>query len=403
MINYANLLKINYNQALKPAEITFMNCKKKERYRRLLFACRDFFYVKFQTDVSSSLRKANYLFIKSMKRPDYDNLFFKIAESCSKPKIIVDTYEKKGKFSLYRLYDFVRFAPMFYKVFRRNIAQWAFLCITLTNLLSQIKSLPRINYRSIVVFADMQPLDNVLVQHSTMTNIESTTMQHGLYVDYESLVNVNVVNYLNTNANNFLAWGQDTAELIKKHHPNKSIYICGKPTISDSNVKKSGNYFTVVFDQNIFFPYNQKMLDVAYMLYEHTALMVNMRLHPNNRLKWFKLKPEITLVEKDIWMSQFVLGHTSSLLYECMRLGIPVFRYNSEIPSVKTPDYIQFESINELVKLIKAVDKIPFNTISRTYINEIGDKSMAEYTKYFNGEKKHYELENKSLTNKNYI
>jgi len=387
MINYLYFFRLNLNRALITVEMTFLKCDKKERRRRLKVMLMSMPYLSFPLKKLNNSPKPAYYFLKSMGRADYDMLFYKIIDCCQLQKVSYDITESLSGFSIVQLINIFICIPFIFRVYRKNIIHWIFMYLNLVKIYSQTRMLTSIKDAHLVVFADMQPLDNLAVQYASMIKNDTTTLQHGLYVDYENLVNVNAANYLNADAVNFLAWGEDTATLIRKYHPKKKIFLCGKPTLSIPADMTEGKYFTVVFDQNIFFNFNIELLIIAYQLSNSLGLKVNLRLHPNNRLKWFKLEPENTLIDQSIWSSRFILGHTSSLIYECMRVGIPAFRYATSAPALTTPASIEFKDFSQLLNLIKKIPFSPTEEMAHWYISEIGEQSIFEYLKYFNGQK----------------
>ena len=145
----------------------------------------------------------------------------------------------------------------------------------------------RIQFDYLVTFADMQPLDNILSQYANNNSLKTVTLQHGLYIDYKNYENINVVNYKNIVSKYFLAWGDDTNDLVKRYHSDIKIVVCGKP-IKKKDIKID-NYFTVLFDQNIFHFYNKKLLALACELADKLDIGINLRLHPQNKLLWYKV------------------------------------------------------------------------------------------------------------------
>ena len=104
----------------------------------------------------------------------------------------------------------------------------------------------------------MQPVDNILVQYSKNKAITTITLQHGLYIDSSFFRNVNMVNYMNVTSDYFLSLGRDTEALIIKYFQDQSCDL--RKPIPDIDNLETADYFTVIFDQNLFHEFNKKLL-----------------------------------------------------------------------------------------------------------------------------------------------
>jgi hypothetical protein len=240
----------------------------------------------------------------------------------------------------------------------------------------------------------MQPIDNILVQHANKNGIASTTLQHGLYVDYLECKNINMTNYKNTCSDYFLSWGEDTRRLINKYHPETKVVVCGKPIQDQRKGKRESGFFTVVFDQNIFHEFNIKLLSIAYEVAGINGLKVNLKLHPYNKIQWYGVRKEITTLNQNIMDSRFVIGHTTSILFELMRLGLPVFKLKSQIPANRIDPALVFSDCRELlIKIKKYSGKFGFREYGKYYLKFLGAGSLKKYEIFFR------KLENGSLKN----
>lgn len=386
MISFFSLFDLNLNRAMRPIELIFLKCDKVERRKRLAALGYSTLHLSVLVDKRHSSPAPKYYFVKSLKRGDYDLLFHRITDQCEQPKASFDVVEGKGRLSLAQVFRCLLLLPLSLKVRRSDWTHWLFMYLSLVKLYSAARKIPANKNVNVVVFADMQPLDNLLVQQAKRNKKQTTTLQHGLYVDYGSTdeTNVNIVNYLNAEAEHFLAWGESTARLIKRYHPEVQTYLCGKPTLVAPDRLRADGYFTVIFDQNIFFKHNIELLEIAYVVAEHLQLKVNIRLHPNNKIEWVKIDPLKTLVNEELNGSAFVVGHTSSLIYECMRIGVPAFRYKTDVPALDTSARILFSSADELQALVKGPLDTPVG-LAYDYIKDIGASAELNYRLYFDG------------------
>lgn len=386
MISFLSLFGLDLNRAMRPIELVFLKCDKAERRKRLMALGYSTLHLSVSVEKRHSSPAPKYYFVKSLKRGDYDLLFHRISDQCNQPKASFDILERKGRLSLAQLFRCLVLLPLSMKVRRNDWVHWLFMYFSLVKLYCAAQKIPVNKDVNVVVFADMQPLDNLLVQQANRNKQQTTTLQHGLYVDYGSTdeTNVNIVNYLNAEAEHFLAWGESTARLIKRYHPEVQTYLCGKPTLIAPDQLQAKDYFTVIFDQNIFFMHNIELLKIAYAVADQLQLKVNIRLHPNNKIEWVTIDPTKTLVNEELNGSAFVVGHTSSLIYECMRIGVPAFRYKTHVPALDTSDSILFSSVEELQELLESSLDTPAE-LAHGYIKDIGASAELNYRLYFDG------------------
>lgn len=371
----------------------------KDKSKLLLSALYSTFFCNPGIDKNIKSR-VDFLFFKSMVRADYKKLFEMILSQCDSSKAIVDFDPVKTYFPrVYPIYILIKYFKCIFYI--RNIAsskyEFLYLAIRLLSYLEVYEKIRiNIDFNNLVVFADMQQLDNLLVQVSKLKGKKTVTLQHGLYIDYTDYPNINSINYTNSVADYFLAWGKETSNLIKSYHTDKCIYICGKPlsNIVLNNIT-STNYISVLFDQNLLRSYNSDMLRLAYKFSDETGLKVNVRLHPRNNPKSYKLRPT-TLINKDVESSIIILAHTTSMIHELMRLGIPVFKYKSDIPALNVPDRFIFTSHEDLLDKYKS-DEISadyFKDFAKEHILFIGNESLLKYRDFFNMLKQSENLHN---------
>jgi len=332
--------------------------------------------------------KIDFLFFRSMVRDDYKALFHEIASVIDSEKIVfVEDYKiRQNKMNI----EASRFLMEHYWIFERinfgngllnsccfiRLMEYLFIC-------SKIISY---NFTFLVTFADMQPVENLLVQLTKLTNRKTVTLQHGLYVDYGDMDTVNVVNYKHHCADYFLAWGLSTKRLIEKYH-NSIIEVCGKTSIFGlpehcyPENKSEHKKILVVLDQRIFDEQNFAMLDIVSRYTQGKFIEIYVRFHPsNNKELYFERFPNVKLIvniEEDF----IVIGHTSSMIYEALVLGYESYRYTTEIPSLGFPkelsftDYASFEDVLHTGIRQKG---------GKDYIDCTGLASKVKYKNFFN-------------------
>lgn len=325
--------------------------------------------------------KSTFLFFKSLNRSDYDAFFGGVAAGLDgvrmvnyNDKSLVKEKNDRARslffkhiFTLIRLSAKIGTFPAFY--FYTKIIRY----------LDVLLQLQGIKPERVVVFADMHPLDNLVSQYFGNTGVKTATMQHGLYVDYGDEHTVNTLNYRNVVSQYFLAWGDRTAQLIRQYHPKVKTKIVGKPALQGLlDAAKTHNHFVVLFDQKIYSAQNQALLDIASRVAKQLNLKVLIKLHPTTRREQYQFAEELEADSSaTLETAQFCLGHTTSMIYELLRRGMPVFKLTSPVATHKLPEDFQFSDAEELLgKINKKPDCI---SVGKEFVAYIGNESLNKY------------------------
>lgn len=337
-------------------------------------------------------KKGMYLCISSMVREDYSELFKLILSSIrDEDKIILENYKIiQETRNVEACSLFVELMPYYYAFNARCSLDRAYMYIKLCEYVLLLKKITQFNFANLICFSDMQPAENLIAQYCRLQDKKTITLQHGLYVDYtaQGYQSVNDMNYLYHVSEYFLSWGENTKSLISKYHPDSKVIICGKPIMTTSEKPKNldGNknkYCSIVFDQKIFDEENFEMLEIASLYSKKYGLELNVKFHPQNNRHKYRTSGYEFHECLELEQSEFVIGHTSSLIYELMGRDVRVFKYKSDKPCLETPEEIMFRSLDELQnKLKKYVD---YKKYYQEYISYSGQESVDKYKKYFAG------------------
>lgn len=331
-------------------------------------------------------RESDYLFFRSLNRDDYKKLFESVAGTVDSSKTMIQDFSSTSKAPspLYVLV-FLLYWSVFAKIKAPSFKYKVYLYLKACPYITVLRKIRKNRFKKLVLFADMQAMDNLLAQY--FDDRITVTLQHGLYVDYGNSNTINTVNYQNQPSRYFLAWGRDTANLIQRYHPERKVRICGKPNLDESpkiESPESARYFSVIFDQNMFQEYNVKLLDLAYQVADKTGLKVNLRLHPWNNPEWYDIRSNDILMDRPLVCSEFVIGHTTSMIYEMLRIGVPAFKLKTKECALQTPESLQFESVEDLIALQqRGLGKDEIKKIGMNYIESCGQASLRQYRKFF--------------------
>lgn len=325
-----------------------------------------------------------FLFIKTLIRPDYNTFFNEVYEKCQVEKIKTDiTYKTNPKFFYRNALKLIWYIPVFFKIYQHGLKSTFYRYLKAISYLSVLNVAYNYKFKTLVTFADMQSIENMLVQYFRKQGKTTITLQHGLYVDYTTFENINKVNYESVVSDYFLAWGNETKALIGKYHPDVKVTICGKPIDLTPPAQKE-DYFTLVFDQNIFKKQNTELLTIASEIAVSTGLKINIRLHPWNNRSAYNFNAEISVFDRTIESSQFVIGHTTSMIFECMRSGIPAYKYRTDVPANVIDDRLKFSDAEELLQCLENTKDFDFVEAGKYYLQYLGEESLEQYRLFFN-------------------
>jgi hypothetical protein len=387
MITKACLTDLDWDKILEIERYLF--AQKKHRLLTKFFL-RKLLYVFLKRPVFGPLKtKTDFLFLKVMQRDDYQKLFDDICAQCHSDKVVADIgYEKSNFPSLRKLIYLVRHREVIAMLWRANGRKEFLFCMpSILEYLEVFDTLKRLSFRHLVVFADMQPIESLMVQAANHTGtINTVTLQHGLYIDYGEYDNINCTNYKNQVSRHFLAWGEATQNLIERWHEEVQVTICGKPIQAPEVDCSDGDYFTVLFDQNMMYRYNKEMLDICYAVRNETGLKLNIRFHPRNNPKRYIDETTDIYINQEIAGSRFIIAHTTSLIHELMRTGTIVYKYQSDIPSHDVPVQYTFATADGLLALLKDHQhdaRQECMEYGKQYIRYIGDASLMKYRHFF--------------------
>ena len=320
-------------------------------------------------------------FFKTMLRSDYDRFMLLITKDLNSSVATLD-YKRSINFSLVKYRKLVK--QIWVESKGLSIGCRIYVLFSILRYLAIIDEIYGVNPKLVVVHAEMQPPENLLVQVFKRKKIKTVTLQHGLYVDYSTNKNINVVNYENVVSDYFISWGQGTKELVERYNSTEVI-VGGAPHLSDlkRTTDFTSDYFTVIFDQNMFHNQNVKLLDIAYSISEELGLNLHVKLHPRNLVSSYSLDHEKVIITEEVFGSRFVLAHTTSLAIELMYADIPVYIFSSSAPALPYPDAIMFASKEGFFKAYSK-NNVNFGSIAHHYIGSCGEKSVMEYKAIFN-------------------
>ncbi|GAA6184265.1 glycosyltransferase family 2 protein [Aliiglaciecola sp. NS0011-25] len=330
---------------------------------------------------------AKFLFFRSLSRPDYKLLFHTAISSISDiPKMVVEDYVLEDN-------SFNKEVSSFFTKELSNIRYFGFVeekyrslvFIRFMRYMFIVSKLDENSFDNLVLFSDMQAVECLASLYFKKKNITTVTMQHGLYIDYKDLDTVNVINYKVQPSDYFLAWGENTKNLIAKYNKNSNIFVCGKPDLDSGQTlsqKRVAKEILIILDQEIFQIQNLELIKIVNVFcLSNSEWKFKVRFHPhNNKLAYYKYYPNL-IESNDFANGSIVVGISSSLLYELGSLGYDVLQYKSNVCTIDLHAEKQFENLENLKLRIKNTKN---NTPDYSYLIKcIGKESKQHYKNFF--------------------
>lgn len=264
---------------------------------------------------------------------------------------------------------------------RRGFAVSTFLYLSFIKLRLDLRELVKQGPKSVVVFAEMQPMDRIITMLCHEMKIPCATMQHGLYSEYLKTDTVNRYNYQPVFVDLFLAWGSHTRELVRKYAPSVSVKVCGRPTLQPTNIKVLKKVFDVVviFDQELFTKENREMLNIIKSEHLPANHRIGVRLHPRNDPSDYDLD-EIEVLEGEDWLAtDCFVGHSTSFLVDILETGLRLLRYDSGAESVIKEPAIEFQNKQDYSRLLRS-PATPSQNLHHGFISCRGEASIQAHS-----------------------
>jgi hypothetical protein len=373
--------KIDWEKVLLPQKLA----KRPPFLTRLIRTIRSIGSTFYRRSVPSvQVDPEAILCLKSMERSDYDELWSKVLTSIPLKTQVIEIDWPRG-FSL-DPFRRLRYLGRAWSAAKCQLdvldrIKGTVMCLYYLNAIDAFRQEAP---QRVLVLAEMQPGENVLVQYFNFRGVPTATLQHGLYIDYGDQQTVNRLNYEASCAQTFLAWGQETGKLIRRHNPNAEIVVCGAPQIDDVIVEKEPACIYVVFDADINLRENRILLEVGKRVGRDRDVEVVVCLHPRNKHPLYDLRGCCFPTSGDDYKRKgVVIGHTTTQIIKLARYGKRVYKLKSAEPcNQMIPESVQFSEYDDLAR--KMAQGAYSHEWAQAHIAYMGSESLARYTEFFN-------------------
>lgn len=336
-----------------------------------------------QWDIDT-IQNKDIIFFQSLNRTDY-NLFAQTIFNVIPTKNKYFSFLKKKKQDNLDIFNITvkEILNLFFQTKTIKDAKTRlFVIANILECLKLLQHMDKISPKCVVFHADMQPIENLIAQYFNLKNIPTITLQHGLYIDYLDTHNINEINYKSLVSKHLLAWGEETKNLIQRYHPDCDVRLVGNPTFIQKNITAQ-NFFVVVFEHEGNKLFNHILLKLGRKISTYFSLPIKIKLHPRNSLEEYNIQKEELIESDNVYNAKFAIGHTSTMMYELLRSGVPIFKLKSASPCNVTSSTLLFNNENNLILKIKNLHNIDYKDEGKFYIKYTEQEALNEYKAFF--------------------
>jgi hypothetical protein len=361
----------------------FFQINKLSKLKKFLSIIKSYIHtLTFTYEPSLSILDTDFLFLKTIDRFDHNILFDSIYRECSYRKEKLEIHKNIRINFYYFLHVYIYLDKCLFLIREYGVLNGIYLYIKLVSYFQFFNNIKEIKFLNLIVFSDIFPIECILVQYSNYKKYTTVTLQHGIYIDYKNMPNINMINYLYSSSKYLLAWGESTKKLFNLYNKDIIVKICGKPiNLNNRVISKNEHLIGVVFDQPMFKEFNLKILKIAYEIAFKKKMKVIIRLHPSDDSKNYEFKSDLTEFKIGIEEAWFILAHTSSMIYEYLALGYSVFKFISHVPFNEIHEFLTFKNTEDILNKINV--SFDFYNESLFYIKHVGEESINKYKNFF--------------------
>lgn len=263
-------------------------------------------------------------------------------------------------------------------IFRRGIGhnfnyklQFMALVIKLLNQIKLIEKYPNpVHIKRYICFNSAYKEETLLTLYFNKRNIETVTLQHGIFCNFKRLIPFDIINYENCVAQNMLNWGQSSIDfLTEKGFDRSRLNPIGNLKYKDFKIEKISQTFTkclVLLGRPLYIETNDKLLDTLaeYNKKHDNEIVFYIKKHPFIEDKYHVQHADIAhniifmgrehsvqeILKSDI--VDFSIAVNTTAYYESLALGKPCLRWTEE----ENEDFYgmddKFENLSQLEEKI---------------------------------------------------
>lgn len=325
-----------------------------------------------------------------ISRNDYKDLAYS-AHKLYKDSAVVNLSElPKEKISFLSFTFLKHFWFAFWLVFSRRLGKTLveklfFMALTI-RLLNQIKKIEAIKVASqierYVCFNSAYKEEALLTAYFNKRNVETITMQHGIFCDFKLNIPFDIINHENLTARKLLCWGQSTVDYMSKLGMEPSRFILeGNLKYKDIEIGEINQTFQrclVLLGRGNYINTNNSLLRMLTRLNEQSgnSFVFYIKKHPflmdDEHKEFANISKNMIFLGREHSVQEvlksdlvdFSIAVNTTAYYESLALGKPCLRWTEEENEEFYGMDDKFESEKQFLEKISSLKKLSQEDIS---------------------------------------
>lgn len=264
-----------------------------------------------------------------------------------------------------------------------NKMYFVFLTIKIFNQINLVEKETNTNIKKYISFNSAYREEAILTTYFNKQNIETITMQHGIFCDFKLKIPFDIINHENLLATKLLCWGQSTVDYLAPKGIDASRCILeGNLKYRDVIVDKVSQTFSkclVLLGRGNYIDTNNKLLKVLseYNKEKGQPIIFYIKKHPflpdqehkqfadiSNKMIFLGKEHSVQEVLESS-MVDFSIAVNTTAYYESLVLGKPCLRWTEE----ENEDFYgmndKFENIDQFLERISELKNLPPDEIKK--------------------------------------
>ena len=289
-------------------------------------------------------------------RTDYRDLAFTTKHVFSDSQVVDLSKLSKKKISIFNLTYIKHFWISLWLVLSHSIGQgsmsklfYVALTVKILNQVSLLeKNCSNTSITRYVCFNSAYKEETVLTAYFNKRNIETVSMQHGIFCDFKLTIPFDIINYENLTASKLLCWGQSTIDYLKtKGFEDSRFILMGNAKYKDAvigHVSKSFKKCLVLLGRSVYIPSNDRLLALLqeYNRKNNNQILFYLKKHPfvvdSEHKKFASLPDNMFFVGREHSVQEvlksdlvdFTISVNTTAYYESLALGKISLRWSDE-------------------------------------------------------------------------
>jgi hypothetical protein len=131
--------------------------------------------------------------------------------------------------------------------------------------------------------------DAILTEFFNKLNVNTYSIQHGIYYRYKNFIPYDIINYLFVNTQKILCWGSESIDVLAEYGVDKKkCIIAGNPKYNNYKIQPFNKTFKtciVMLGRFIYHEENLELLKLLNVIHKQTEIIFFLKLHPSLEIK----------------------------------------------------------------------------------------------------------------------